>query len=124
MTDETTSDTRVVDGEQQLRVRTTRGVALLFRALVAGGGWYQGAKEFARARKLGKAVPKQTPPTDTEAHEEWAKEPLELWLSDRLREHGRKCLTHHLDRGSFSGFLDDDAVESFIVAMGVSLKDD
>lgn len=124
MTD-TDDSTRIVDGEKQHRIRTTNGVAVFFRALVSQPGWHQGAKEFSRARNLAKAIGKHEPPGGTAAGaEEWSKAPCEFWLSERLRDHGKKCLTAMLDKGVIGAAPDDDAIEPFLIDMGLSLKDD
>ncbi len=123
----TDADSRVQDGEKQHRIRTTRGVALLFRALVSQGGWYTGAKEFSRARKLAKAIgskEEMKPPEDKDENKAWGEEPYDFWLSERLRDHGKKCLSFFLEKGAFSSAPDDEAIEPFLLNMGISLKDD
>ena len=117
-------DLRVVDGEQQQRIVTTNGCTFMLRTMVAQPGWANGAKEFARARKLGKAIPKLKPPTDDTAKESWELAPCEFWLSDRLREHARKCCASFLDRAATSIPLDDDNFETLLIRLGVVLKDD
>ncbi len=118
------SSTRIVDGEKQHRIRTTNGMAVLFRALIGQGGWYTGAKEFSRARKLAKAVGKLETPKDPEDAKRWSAEAYEFWLSERLRDHGKKCIGFLLERGLLSTAPDDDAIEPFLIDLGMSLKDD
>lgn len=115
-------DLRVVDGEQQHRIVTTQGIMLLARALVCRPGWHKGTKEFARARKLGKALPKLTPPD--KATEEWDAQPIEVWLPERLRTHLAKCMSFFIEEGLLSGAPDDDAIEPFLIRIGLNLKDD
>jgi len=117
------ADIRVQDGEQQHRIRTTNGLAFLLRQLVASGGWYQGAKEFARARKLARAIPKMTPPSGN-GTAAWEAKPCQFWLSDRLRTHGAKCLNFYLDKGALAGTPDDEGIEDLLIRFGISLKDD
>jgi hypothetical protein len=117
------ASSRIVDGEKQHRIRTTNGVAVFFRALVCQPGWHQGAKEFARARKLAKAIGQHKAPEGADV-EAWSKEPCEFWLSERLRDHGKKCLTVMLDKGVIGAAPDDDAIEPFLIDLGLSLKDD
>lgn len=115
--------TRVVDGAKEYQITTTRGARYLLRAFVANGGWYTGAKEYARRKKLAKAIGKDDLPTDPGQHDAWNKEPCDFWLSDRLKEHARKCVTFFLDKGMMSAGLDDDAFDSLLVDLGIEVKD-
>lgn len=118
-----TADTRIIDGAKEFRIQTNRGARFLLRALVSNGGWYSGAKELSRRKRLGKAIGKDTPPTDPVLHAAWEKEPCDFWLSDRLKEHARKCVNFFLDKGSFSGSLDDDAFDDLLIELGIEMQD-
>lgn len=117
-------DTRIEDGTKEFRIKTTNGCRFLLRAFVSQGGWYKGAKELARRRKLAKAIGKEDPPTAKGAQEVWDKVVCEFWLSDKLKEHARKCLTFIVDQGAISGGLDDDGFEQLMVELGMEMKDD
>ena len=116
-------ETRMMDGVKEFRIITTRGARYLLRAFVGNGGWYNGQKEYKRRKNLAKAIGKDEPPTDKALHETWNAAPAEFWLTDKLKEHARKCLTYHLDHGQMQGGLDDEYFDALMVELGIELKD-
>lgn len=120
---EADSDTRIMEGVKEFRVKTTEGARFLLRAFVANGGWYSGDKEQARRKKLGRAIGKGEPPADPALQASWNVKPCHFWLSDRLREHARKCLTFFLSKGAIANDLDDDAFDNLMIELGMQITD-